>query len=91
MKQTTSSEIFTATKSEVLGKLANVPAEISLTNMETFEDYTLNTVAAKSELIAAIQKIDKYTPAFTPIDNIRFGLHAASSDAKNVLEYSIAN
>ena len=86
----TNVESFAAIKSEIGNNVANVPAEISLTNMDTFEDYTLNTETAKIELIAALEKIDAYTPAFAPVDNVRHGLMAMSADAKTVLEYAIA-
>jgi hypothetical protein len=85
----TNLEKFSDAKNETIKKINALPETFTQTNMETFLDETIETGAAKIELTAVIANISTFTPAFSPIDNVRYGLHKCSQIARDVFEKAV--
>lgn len=85
----TNQETFEAAKMDAVEKINALPETFTQVNMETFKDEIVETGAAKIELSAAIRNHNTFTPAFSPIDNVRYGLHKCSQVAKDVFEKAV--
>lgn len=85
----TNQENFEMAKNEAIQKINALPDTFTQTNMDTWEDEIVETAAAKIELIAAIRNHNTFTPALSPIDNVRYGLHKYSQVARDVFEKAV--
>ena len=85
--QNTNQENFRAEKLAVIEKINALPNVITVT--VNWEDATLDITEAKTETMDAIRKMDTFTPAFSPVDNIRHGLHRVSENAKTAFEHAV--
>ncbi len=85
--KTTNQENFRAKKLAVIEKINALPNVITI--VVDWEDAPLDITEAKPEVIEAIRKIDTFTPAHSPVDNVRFGLHRVSENAKTAFEYAV--
>jgi hypothetical protein len=87
MGKMTNQENFRAEKITVIEKINALPNTITV--IVNWEDVTLDITEAKTEAIDAIRRIDTFTPALTPVDNIRFGLHRVSENAKTAFNHAV--
>lgn len=83
----TNQENFRTEKITAIEKINALPNTITI--IVNWEDAPLDITEAKIEAIDAIRKIDTFTPAHTPVDNVRYGLHRVSENAKTAFEHAV--